>query len=611
MRKTCLILYLILMPFVLMSQTASLEFSHSGGFYESSFDLTLTCESGNHIRYTTNGTAPTSSSALYTEPLTMNADLYSKSDIYTIQISPDNLVYVPDSVSHCIVIRAAVFDANEICVSETKTNTYFINSLGCETSGMAVVSVCADSLDLFDYETGIFVPGVNWDSINPDHTGNYYQHGDEWERLVNVEFYEPSDNSGINQKCGLRTHGNRSRRYPSKGMKIYAREEYGKKRFEHAFFENNPMNSFKHLVLKPFASFWPYSGAQDYFCNKLAIQVGLPTSDSRPVIVYLNGEYWGVYFLQEKMDERFLEDHYGVIIDNCNIIGDWRGNVDHGTNVSFRYMMNWFEESNLADDEVYRHACELIDINNFIDYYVFQTFVGNWDWPGNNMRCWQEGNGPWRWIFFDGDATIFPHDFNVFENAAIYNAPPTWIEYPEAKLVFRKLLDNTQFKNAFIARIHELCDGPFQYEHTFPIFNGIIETLRPEIEEQRHRFGYPTSMDTWINGNATINAFLTDRVEKYYEEMDAFPLLGIDEFAFADGHFICFPNPAKDEVRILLFATSQENVELNIYDITGRLVHNETMCADFGETVLSIKPNLPSGIYFIKIGNSTQKIIIQ
>jgi len=274
-------LYLILLVFLASisakAQNDTVLFSAPGGFYEDVFALELyNYYPQNHIRYTVNGNRPTAQSPLYTDSLVLDSSLYSKSDIYTIQISPDDLVYVPDSVQHCIVIRAAVFDENDNCISRVMTNSYFIHALGCETHGLAVVSICADSLDLFDYEQGIMVPGHLFNPLNPEHTGNYYQHGREWERLSHIEFYDYADNGGINQDCGLRTHGNISRRYPSKGMKVYARKEYGKKRFSYSFFDDSILDSYNHLVFKPFALGYPYSGIQDYLSNKLALRIGLP-----------------------------------------------------------------------------------------------------------------------------------------------------------------------------------------------------------------------------------------------------------------------------------------------------------------------------------------------
>ena len=591
--------------FAAKAQNDTVLFSASGGFYDEVFALQLhNANQQNHIRFTTNGNSPTAKSPLYMDSIWLDYTKYSHLNIYTIQISPDDLVYVPDSVQHCIVIRAAAFDEDDNCVSKVVTNSYFIRALGCDTYGLPAVSICADSLDLFDYERGIMVQGVTFDPSDPYHTGNYYQKGREWEREVNVEFHELADNSGINQVCGLRTHGNRSRRYPSKGMKIYAREEYGKKRFKHDFFNDPTIESYKHLVLKPFASFWPYSGVQDYFGNKLALQLGLPSSDSRPVIVYLNGEYWGVYFIQEKMDERFLEDHFGVDIDNCNIIGDWRGSVEHGNNVSFRQMMNWFQNSNLADDRNYQHACNLIDINNFIDYLVFETFIGNWDWPGNNMRCWQEGNGKWRWIFFDGDASIIYHDFDVFVNAAVYNPPSDWINYPEAKLLFGKLLENETFKTVFDARLKELCDGLFLYENTYPVFQGIVEALCPNIENQGHRFGYPSSIGDWEYGNARINDFLSHRVENYLDEWESFTAL--DELS--EDMFSIYPNPSSGEIHLRFNAELNGGVGIAIYDVLGRKVFAEMIVIDNGGEI-TLNPELPAGVYVLKVGGHSQRIV--
>lgn len=611
MKKNTILLFFLFMASFCIAQEEKVLFSSDGGFYENSFQLSLYCFYANHhIRYTTDGNTPTAQSTLYDAPLLLNEQLYSDADIYTIQISPEDLIYIPDSVRHAIVIRAAVFDENDSCISQTTTNTYLIHSLGMDNHNMAVVSICADSLLLFDYETGIFVPGIHFDPDSPDHSGNYYQKGRAWERQVNVEFYESSDNSGINQICGLRTHGNRSRRYPSKGMKIYAREEYGKKRFEHDFFGDTCISSFKHLVLKPFASFWPFSGIQDYFCNITAVRLGLDAPLCRPVLVYLNGEYWGVYFIQEKTDERFLEDHHDIDLNNCNIISSWKGEVDYGNNVSFRQMMNWFDQANLTNNNTYEQAGSLIDIPNFIDYYVFETFVGNWDWPGNNMRCWQESDGLWRWIFFDGDATLMG-DIDVFNNAAVYTPPSTWLEYPEAKLLFGKLLKNTQFRNAFQERAQELCSGLFLYENTYPLFHDMLETLHPTINDQKHRFGYPPSEAYWINGNDVINEFLEHRVENYLSAMTQFMnLLDIEEPRHEEP-LCCFPNPTEGTLWVQIPSDCASATEMYVYDITGAIVQREPIHELSKERPSPIRLNLKSGLYLVRIENHIQRIIVQ
>ena len=202
---------LIIFVFCLVSLSAMAQwqvlFSANGGFYEETFELEMfsTYPQG-HIRYTTNGNRPTAQSRQYVEPLVLDEGLYSKSNIYTIVNCPEQEFFLPDSIRHCIVIRAAVFDENDSCISPVATNSYIIRALGCDTHGLPVVSLCADSLDLFDYERGIMVPGINFDSLNPYYSGNYFMKWSEWKRLRNIEFYE-LDNPGMKKIVGLRPRG--------------------------------------------------------------------------------------------------------------------------------------------------------------------------------------------------------------------------------------------------------------------------------------------------------------------------------------------------------------------------------------------------------------------
>ena len=221
MKRLLFIGFVILWMQGLLAQTEVI-FSRNGGFYEEGFPLALSCNGDFQIRYTTNGNCPTATSELYDSPLVLNEELYSKSMAYTIVNTIPSLFREVEDVEHAIVIRAAAFDANDSCVSPIVTQTYLIHSLGCDLHGLPVLSIAADSLALFDYETGVFVPGIYYDSSDSTHTVNFQQTGREWERQINVEFYE-SDNSGINQQCGLRMHGGASRWFQQKGMKLYAR----------------------------------------------------------------------------------------------------------------------------------------------------------------------------------------------------------------------------------------------------------------------------------------------------------------------------------------------------------------------------------------------------
>ena len=477
-----LVLFVFLSTISAKAQNDTVIFSAKGGFYEESFSLQLyNVLTQNHIRYTTNGNRPDAQSPMYSDSLLLDESLYSKSSIYTIVNCPENEFYLPDSVQHCILIRAAVFDENDSCVSQVMTNSYFIHALGCDTHGLPVVSLCADSLDLFDYHRGIFVPGGWWSASLPNWTGNYFNKGRNWERRCNVEFYE-QDNKGINQEAGLRTHGGASRRFQQKGLKLYARKEYGKKRFKHSFFDDTPTSNVKHFCLKPFrCSNWLQTGLNDALCSRVARQLNVEVMGTRAVVVFLNGEYWGIYYLEEASDEHYLEDHFGIDPDQCNIIKNWN-TLEAGDDTQWQELYTWVEHSDLSDSTEYEYFCSKIDMHNFIDYLVFELYSANVDWPANNVRCWQSGDRKWRWMFYDGDGCFF-RDWDVFANImdTSNNLGPS---NATSTLFYRKLLENKDFQEQFHSRFEELMMNKLNYSQTGPVLAALREQIRSEVPYQ-------------------------------------------------------------------------------------------------------------------------------
>ncbi len=592
--------------FCAKAQNDTVVFSASGGFYEDVFSLELyNYYPQNHIRYTTNGNRPTAQSPLYEEALVLNQQLYSKSNIYTIVNCPEQDFYLPDSVQHCIVVRAAVFDENDSCISQVMTNSYFIRTLGCDTHGLPAVSICADSLDLFDFETGILVPGIYYDSLDPDWTGNYYQEGREWERLMNVEFYE-LDNIGINQIAGLRTHGGNGRRFQQKCLKIYAREEYGNKRFKHGFFETIPQNNFKHLVLKPYVASWNMSGVNDHICNQIASQLNMEALASRPVVTFLNGEYWGIYYIHERPDERYLEDHFGVDIDQVNIISSWNADTACGTNEHFLEFFHWMENADLKTSDAYAFVKTRMDVANFIDNQIFELFSENTDWPANNMRCWQLGDGKLRWFFYDGDACLYWNTFNAFENS-VYVGDEWWPSSTQSTLFFRKLLENDDFCHEFYYRFHELLNTVFSYSNTGPMFETIKNTLASEIPFQSARFGCPNSVSDWYTNMGITQWFLMKRCESVFPVLDEF--LRWSLFENTQALLKVFPNPSSGEIHVCIDTDQHDADEIAIYDLTGRKVFAYAIDVAEGQNEIVIHPNLEGGVYFMRIDDHAIKII--
>ena len=580
-------------------------FSDKGGFYDNPFELTLSCTHQDMvIHYTTNGNNPTTSDPVYHEPLLLDESLFSHSDIYTIPDCPPELWFQPDSVQKCIVIRAAAFNENGVRIGKVTTNSYIIKSIGCDSHGLPVVSICADSLDLFDYERGIFVPGASFDPWNPGETGNYYQTGRAWERPINFEFIE-SDNTGVNQQAGVRTHGGNGRKIPQKSMKIYAREDYGKKRFNYKFFESVVDSSFKHLVLKPFTSTWFMAGVNDHVCNHIAAPLNLETLASRPVSLYLNGEYWGIYYLHEKPDEHYLETRCHVDIDEINLIEDWHGTCEAGSNGNFLELFDFIANNDLADTNAYAYVASRMDISNFIDYQIFEIFTANLDWPANNMRCWQEGNGPWRWILFDCDLCLTHKEFDAFANAT-YDGQSSYPASSISTLFLRKLLENESFKADFINRFNQLLHSALAYETTKVYNDKALEALKGEIPKQVARFNFPNDLQNWERHMSGIDAFLSQRKDFVLEQLQ-------NHFLFSDFNLTIdaiYPSPAQNEIHILTDFDTTAQTDVQVFDLTGRLRYSKIQAFGAGKSTLTIPIHFSSGVYVLRIGEITKKFVV-
>jgi len=575
-------------------------FSRQGGFYEEGFPLSMDCADGLHIRYTVNGNAPTADALLYSDPLLLNESCHSNSDIYTIVNTIPSAFYSVSDVKHAIVIRAAAFDEQEQRVGPVATQTYLIKSLGCDLHGLPVMSIVADSLDLFDYETGIFIPGVHYDPADSVHTGNFHQTGREWERCINVEFYE-NDNRGLNQQCGLRTHGGASRWFQQKGMKLYARDEYGKKRFTHKFFESTPISSFKRLCLHPFrCSNWLQTGAQDYLAQRVASRLDVDVLAVREIALFINGEYWGIYTLEESPDERYLEDHYDVDLDQVNMIKWWE--VEHHGDITewwdfYQWMRNEADMDVAADSA---RAFTQLDMSCFVDYMLFGTFSANLDWPQNNVMLWQSANGePFRFILFDGDGCFTNVEYQALDNA---------IHQGGNSVIFKRLLTSGFFRQLMIDRFMELKETHFSYAAMKPMLEEYRVAVAGEIPSQAQRFGFPWHQWKWAEDMDVADAFLQNRCQRYEQELLGF--LSVEEPVEAMV-FSCYPNPSSGSFSLRFISNANATMQFEVYDAVGRKVISEPKQVRVGENHFNIEMQLPAGLYLLRMGASVERIVIE
>lgn len=321
----------------------------------------------------------------------------------------------PDSpVDKAVVLRAVAFDAAGNS-SNITTATYFIDfdqKDGYENA--AVLSLVTDPDNLFSSETGIYVRGALYDDAMEagliynglpwtyltEYT-NYYLEGAEAERPVYIQFFDASREETLAQDCGIRIRGNESRHSPQKSFSLYARSRYGSSSFSPVFFDTGI--SYPNLILN--------SGRQlkKIFFFSLVEDRDTAIQQYTPCQVFLNGEYWGMYYLMEKYSSEYLAGHYDVAPDNTLLVKDTRY-VENGSPqdiARYKELRTFLAEQNLADPDVYQELLTKMDMQSFIDWMCTNIYIANTDTKplGGNVLTWQtltpendaEGDGRFRW----------------------------------------------------------------------------------------------------------------------------------------------------------------------------------------------------------------------
>ena len=596
MIRVLYILAAMILPLVVQGQVT---FSHQGGFYTSAFSLTMTaavpmCP----IHYTLNGSVPTADDPLYSAPLPMTAEMYSHSNIYRIMSSPARIWHAPDSVEHAIVVRAAMFDGQGRRCSEVTTATYIIDDLMGRHISLPVVSLCVDSAALFDYDTGIYVPGVHYDSLNWDHTGNYCQHGREWERRAVFCFYN-QDGTSIEQHCGLRTRGASQRIKRQKAFSLYSRSEYGASPFIYPFFEERSQIGYKRLALRGWdATYgWDDTGINDWLCQKIAEPLQCDNLATRPVVLFINGEYWGIYFLSEKADEHYIEEHYNIDHDNVDMLSWYNGSVESGSADRWLPLWDWLADADLTSDENYRYMADMIDIDAIIDYLIIEVFVSNVDWPANNIRFWSTPATKWRWIFYDADAalSLYRPNSEILGYLTCDDSTMSYPSSPYATLLFRKLLSNAEFRSRTIERFRQLAETAFAYERTSGLLQNILEQVEEEVPHQQARFHNGITPQEWRTRIDYIFNYLEQKAESM--PSDFADHVGIT--TTEQPRTGIFPNPSRGQAS-LYWGSATGNEKIAIYDVYGHVVG--TLSSN-GRDHFAL-PTLPRGVYLIQVGTT-------
>ncbi len=438
-----------------------------------------------------------------------------------------------------VVVRARAVHEDAL-PSPVRTHTYFVTPEGEARFELPVISLTTQEDHLFDYYDGNHVPGVdydNWRRLNPNATpvgsspANYRRRGHDAEFPISMELFEPGEGLVFSQELGYRIHGGFTRYLPQKSFRLYARSSYDDMdTMTHPFFPGlerrgtgGPLDEFRRLLLRNSGNDAERSRIRDMVIQAIAEPLDLDRQAGRPAVLFLNGEFWGLINMRERLDEHYISSHYGIEPDDI-VIMEMQRTVKQGTaadRAKWDALRQYIEENNLAEEEHLAHVEARVDIENFLRYYVLQIYAKNTDWPGGNLEYWRERvplgklhappgrDGRWRWFVFDLDHAFGPmigydytHNTLAFATA---EDGPSWPNPPWSTKIFRNLLENPSVRDRFINLMADHMNTTFHPERVNEVVDHYSDLISPHLAEHVER---------WRNTRDTSPAFMKEFGER-------------------------------------------------------------------------------------------------
>ncbi len=420
------------------------------------------------------------------------------------------------------VLRCANFAANSVA-SDVVTRTYVFET----RPQTPVVFLTANPKSLFDPDTGIYMEGPNAQAKDPHFGANYWE---DREIPVFVELLEKGAKTpAFAKNAGFQIFGNYSRANKKKSVAIVFREKYGDKRLEYPLFPDFPnLKKFKVFLLRSNGSNFGGDYIRDRLCSSVTEGMDVDYQRGRGVVVYYNGEYFGIHNIRERSTEYYFETHYGMNPDEVDLLKA-DNSATAGSPADYEALMDWLATNHLDNDKNYAYMAEQIDVDNFINYIHTELFMNNRDWPANNLKKWR-GTNPktrWKWFIYDMDFG-FGNEFSEFKNNIFEFATaedgPDWPNGPASTLLLRRLLENKDFKTAFINRFPALLSMNFEKSRLLARINTMMAEIESQISKDQRRWSLSAS---YMNGQLDkIKTFAETRQDVILSEMKEFFALG-------------------------------------------------------------------------------------
>ncbi len=436
-----------------------------------------TMQPNGRIYYTLDGTVPNDMSNLYTTPIVMQ-----------------------QSAS----LRAVVY-ADGYLPSDVTTRTF----LAEKPHDLGVVCLTCDPDDLFGYANGIWADGPGWTETFPHVGANYWK---DWERGAYFEYYNTNGELGIAFSAGIKNHGQYSRAEEQKSISVNLKEEYGSDTIHYPFFGENGIKVFDNLLLRTGGQDWKTTNLIDAYCARVIDgQMDLDHMNEVPVAMYVNGKYWGMYYIREKINESYIYYHSGITKDNLDAI---KGNkrAETGSYDAHEALLKYIRSNDLSNQECFDYVASQIDIQEWTNYWIAESFFGNTDTGNIRFYNSRDGSTKWRWIFFDLDWALFSTTYRYNSIQQFLDPKGHGVGDAFSTTIAVGLFKNEAYKQYFIETYAKYMHTVFDTERMLTILDDM--TAQVDSEMQRHCERWQNlSYSKWQNNVATLRKIVDERWE--------------------------------------------------------------------------------------------------
>ncbi len=463
------------------------------GFYTDSLTVRLFSDEPNaQIFYTVDGSIPTKNALRYIKPIKINKNK---------------------------VLRFRSFCLNKF-PSEVVTKTYLVNV----AYTLPILSLVTDPVNLWNKYSGIYK--------NPK------KHGRKWERAAHLETFRKDGTLETQFPLHIRIHGGYSRSKPKKSFRLIYDVSEVEGTDKKNIFKKSKKHSERQLVLRAGGSNEDFRLRDEVF-QTLYAEVSNLHSPFELCVLYLNGAFWGIYNIRKRIDQRYIREMEGP--GNYNLIYAFFKAVDGDTKF-LDSTFHFLKTHDLTLDENFKQAQEFIDTDNMMDFWLFNIYFGNIDWPHNNVYMFRD-SGPWRYISWDADATFDISDgFGLQHNTLAWALRDTLrhdLRRPGrtdnsrmqlSTFIFSSLIKNQSFREKFITRFLELVHNNFQPQRIEVITDSLINLSKTAHKDDLERWGH--SDNAYWHNVEMIKNFAYKRsqiISEYFEEEFH---IDLDDFAF-------------------------------------------------------------------------------